>query len=220
MKVAIVSGGMDSTVLAYSYAEQGPVLLVSFDYGQRHAKELTYAARTAAMLKAEHLVIDLRSVGEHLTGSALTDASVDVPLGHYADETMRSTVVPNRNAIMLNIAAGIAIARGSEVVGTAVHAGDHAIYPDCRPDFIIAQTLALKFGNEGFANSDFRVDAPFVLQDKAWIAELGDRLGVPWEHTWSCYQGGEQHCGECGTCVERREAFQLANVPDPTAYAA
>jgi 7-cyano-7-deazaguanine synthase len=204
--------------LAYALAQEGnDQELVSFDYGQRHAKELGYAALAADRLGYRHTVVSLPHV---LLGSALTDGSIEVPLGHYADETMRATVVPNRNAIMLSFATGLAVARGAEAVALGVHAGDHPIYPDCRPEFVQAMNHALQLGTEGFAVPGFHLLAPFVKISKAAIVELGDFLDVPYGDTWSCYQGGDVHCGECGTCVERREAFVRAGVPDPTAYAA
>lgn len=216
--VAVVSGGMDSVTLAHLLAVDYQLTLVSIDYGQRHVKELVYAARAADRLGAQHHVVDLRSVTKLLTGSALTDPTVAVPHGHYAAPTMAATVVPNRNATMLSVATAIAIAQGATAVATGVHAGDHAVYPDCRPEFIEAfQAMAL-VANEGFLADGFEVLAPFVHQSKADIAALGDRLGVPWDQTWSCYEGAELHCGRCGTCVERIEAFQLANVTDPTEY--
>lgn len=218
--VVIISGGMDSTVLAYQYDAQGEDLtLVSFDYRQRHVKELDFARRTAGLLAAEHLVVDLSSVGAALP-SALTSADVDVPQGHYTDESMRATVVPGRNLIMLAIAGGIAAARGAHIVATGVHAGDHAIYPDCREEFINAATDAIMLGTQGVGPVPVVLEAPFVRISKADICARGEELHVPWLNTWSCYEGLAHHCGLCGTCVERIEAFQLANVPDPTEYAA
>lgn len=219
--VAIVSGGMDSVTLAYWLREQGwaPTLL-SVDYGQRHVRELGCAALAAERLHAEHHVVDLRSITALLSGSALTDLSVDVPEGHYEAPTMRATVVPNRNALMLDCATAVAVARGAHAVATGVHAGDHAVYPDCRPEFVLAYERMARIANEGFAVDGFAVLAPFVTATKADIAALGEQLGVPWADTWSCYQGAAVHCGRCGTCVERREAFQLANVADPTPYEA
>ena len=219
--VVTVSGGLDSVTLAHLLAAEGRALtFVSFDYGQRHVRELDFAAAAARRLGAAHHVVDLRSVGALLSGSALTDASVDVPDGHYTDDSMRSTVVPNRNAILLSVATGVAVATGAEVVATAVHAGDHPIYPDCRPAFIEAFEHLVRVGNEGFAHPDLRVEARFLDKSKAEIVGLGAALGVPFAETWSCYRGGELHCGRCGTCVERREAFELAGVEDPTAYEA
>ena len=219
--VTTLSGGLDSATLAHELAAEGHDLIaLSFDYGQRHAKEITYAARCAERLGAEHHVVDLRSVGALLTGSALTDPGVDVPEGHYTDASMASTVVPNRNAIMLSVAVGVAVARGAEAVATAVHAGDHAIYPDCRPEFIEAIEHEARVANEGFIADDFQVRAPFLHLNKDEIVRRGAALGVPFEETWSCYVGEELHCGRCGTCVERREAFELAGVADPTRYTA
>lgn len=215
--VAVASGGMDSTTLCYWLHDHDRLgHVVSFDYGQRHRKELAYAADVAADLGVQHTTIDLSMVGHHLGGSALTD-NIDVPDGHYAEDNMRITVVPNRNQIMLSIAAGFAVANGHDAVATAVHSGDHAIYPDCRTAFIDAIDTSTRLATAGFG--DVRVDAPFVDIDKTEIARIGDRLGVPWDRTWTCYKGGDVHCGRCATCVERQEAFHLADVNDPTVYA-
>lgn len=217
--VVLLSGGMDSTTLAYLLANEGHELhALAFDYGQRHGKrELALAERTAIKLDARFAVVDLSSLRELLGGSALTD-DIEVPEGHYAEETMAVTVVPNRNAIMLNIAVGVAVARGCDFVATAVHAGDHYIYPDCRPAFIAAMNALAAVATEGFSVEGFEVRAPFVNVPKDEIAARGNDLGVPWEDTWSCYVGGDIHCGRCGTCVERAEAFWLAGVLDPTTY--
>lgn len=193
--------------------------LVSFDYAQRHRRELVAARAVAARLDAPHMIIDLRSVGALLTGSALTDPSVDVPQGHYSDESMTRTVVPNRNAIMLDIATGIAVVQGADAVAFGAHGGDHPIYPDCRPEFVEAFTAMVRVANAGFLSSRFRVVAPFLSLTKSEIVRIGARLGVPFELTWSCYEGGNFHCGRCGACVERSEAFTLAGVKDPTIYA-
>jgi 7-cyano-7-deazaguanine synthase len=217
--VAIVSGGMDSVTLAYQLrTEYDELTLLSVDYGQRHVREIDCAAKAAAALDAAHHVVDLTSLTKLLAGSALTDDAVPVPDGHYAAETMRATVVPNRNAMLLDLATAIAVAAGAECVATGVHAGDHAIYPDCRPEFIHAYEAMAVVANEGFAVPGFYVRAPFLGITKADIARIGERLGVPWADTWSCYKGGETHCGTCGTCVERVEAFELAGVADPTTY--
>jgi 7-cyano-7-deazaguanine synthase len=219
--VTTLSGGLDSVTLAHALAADGlDLIALSFHYGQRHAKELDQAVRCADRLGAEHHVVDLRSVGALLTGSALTDAGVEVPEGHYTDMSMATTVVPNRNAIMLSVAVGVAVARDAGAVATAVHAGDHAVYPDCRPAFIEAIEHEARVANEGFIADDFAVLAPFLRLSKDEIVRRGADLGVPFEETWSCYLGEELHCGRCGTCVERREAFELAAIPDPTRYAA
>jgi 7-cyano-7-deazaguanine synthase len=219
--VVAVSGGLDSVTLAHDLAAAGHDLtLVSFDYGQRHVRELGCAAACARRLGATYHAVDLRSVGELLSGSALTDPTVAVPDGHYTDASMQATVVPNRNAILLSVATGVAVAVGAEMVATAVHAGDHPIYPDCRPAFITAFEDLARVANEGFAAPGFRVVAPYLTWDKADIVARGAALGVPFAETWSCYRGGDEHCGRCGTCVERIEAFALAGVADPTRYAA
>jgi len=214
--LVICSGGLDSVSLAHKVAaEAGLSGLISFDYGQRHRKELDCAAACAARLGVRHDTIDIRPVGAVLSGSALTDA-VSVPDGHYAEETMRITVVPNRNAIMLAIAFGAAAARGADAVATAVHGGDHFIYPDCRPGFVAAFDAMQAHALDGYAN--VRLLAPFVNVPKCAIVTEGARHGTPFAETWSCYKGGARHCGRCGTCVERREAFHLAGVADPTEY--
>lgn len=215
--IVICSGGLDSVSLAHSVAAQGNLMgLVAFDYGQRHAKELDCARACAKRLGVWFQLVDLRAAGALLSGSALTD-DVEVPDGHYAEESMRITVVPNRNAIMLTVAFGIAQARGAEAVATAVHGGDHFIYPDCRPGFVEAFDTMQAHAMEGYGR--VRLLAPFVHQPKSAIVTEGARHDTPFAETWSCYKGGEIHCGRCGTCVERREAFHLAGVEDPTPYA-
>ena len=217
--IAIVSGGMDSVTLAYLLASQGYDLhLLSFDYGQRHKKELEFAQLCAQVLSVSHDAVNLSAITPLLSGSALTD-DIEVPEGHYAAPTMSLTVVPNRNAIMLAIAYAQAVSTGAQMVATAVHAGDHFIYPDCRPGFIEAFDLMERAATEGYAAEGLRLYAPFVNLSKADIVTCGAALFVPYEHTWSCYKGGEYHCGLCGTCVERKEAFLLAGVSDPTTYA-
>ena len=215
--VVVCSGGLDSVTLAHVVADTRDLTrLVSFDYGQRHAKELEFAARAATRLGVPHDVIDMRGIGAVLTGSALTQDDVDVPDGHYAEDTMRITVVPNRNAIMLTVAYGIAAAHGDNAVATAVHGGDHFIYPDCRPEFTRAFEVMQNQALDGYANVS--LFTPFVEIPKADIVTIGARHNVPFGETWSCYKGGANHCGRCGTCVERREAFAIAGVDDPTTY--
>lgn len=216
--VVIVSGGMDSVTLAYLLDSEGYDLhLLSVDYGQRHKKEIGYAKRCAERLGATFDIADISQVGRLLSGSALTD-DVEVPHGHYAAENMAVTVVPNRNAIMLSIAYGVAVVREAQIVATAVHAGDHYVYPDCRPQFVEAFDAMQRKATEGFGDPNLRLHVPFVHKTKAQIVEVGATLGVPYADTWSCYEGGEIHCGLCGTCGERKEAFELAGVPDPTKY--
>lgn len=216
--VAIVSGGMDSAALTYWLQDQGYTIsqLLSFNYGQRHRKELQFAEALATTLGVPWKLIDLTSLTELLSGSSLTD-TVDVPEGHYAAENMKQTVVPNRNAMMLSVAYAVAVANHSDFVAFGAHAGDHAIYPDCRPAFVNRLSGALETGNE-WASPIPRIISPFVFMSKADIVKLGVDLGVPFSATWSCYKGGAVHCGVCGTCVERREAFRLAEHEDPTVY--
>lgn len=214
--IVICSGGLDSVSLAHIIAARGELSrLVSFDYGQRHRKELDYASACAQRLGVPYQIIDMRGIGAALSGSALTD-DIDVPDGHYAEDTMKITVVPNRNAIMLTIAYGIAAAQGDQAVATAVHGGDHFIYPDCRPAFAEAFDRMQRAALDGYA--EVALLTPFVHRSKADIVTEGARVNTPFAETWSCYKGAARHCGRCGTCVERREAFHLAGIPDPTAY--
>lgn len=211
---------MDSATMAYFYKSKGyEVHMVGFNYGQRHSKELDCLYQIGEQLKAKVTIIDLTQIKSLIGTSSLTSDEITVPDGHYAEETMRITVVPNRNAMMLSIATAIGVAEGAEVVATGIHAGDHFIYPDCRPAFFNPLSEAFVNGNQGHAVENFRLEAPFITKTKAEIAKLGDDLGVPYELTWSCYKGGEMHCGRCGTCVERIEAFLDSMTTDPTVYA-
>ena len=215
--LVVCSGGLDSVTLAARIAAEGNLAgLVTFDYGQRHKKELAYATRAGERLAVPQETVDLSGVGRHLAGSALTD-DVAVPEGHYAADNMAVTVVPNRNPILFSIAFGMASARGWDAVAAAIHGGDHFVYPDCRPAFVAAFAEMEARALEGMGEVAFHT--PFVHWSKAAIVAEGARLGVPLHETWSCYQGGEIHCGRCGTCVERREAFHHAGVADPTPYA-
>lgn len=213
--IVLLSGGMDSaTALAWT-AARGPVTAaVSVDYGQRHRRELDAAAALAAHYGVRQVVLDLSSFAAALPGNALTDQTVPVPEGHYSAPSMAATVVPNRNATFLMAAAGVAAAAGADTVVTAVHAGDHPIYPDCRPEFIAAADHAARLGTGGAVG----IAAPFCTITKTDIARIGADLAVPYHLTWSCYQGGDIHCGRCGTCVERIEAFTDAGITDPTRY--
>jgi 7-cyano-7-deazaguanine synthase len=214
--VLIYSGGLDSTVLLYHLRSQGaPACCLGIDYGQRHRRELEAAAAICRDLEIEYRIADLSAIRPLLAGSALTD-DIDVPEGHYASESMKLTIVPNRNMIMLSVAIGWALSLKYEAVAYAAHTGDHAIYPDCRPAFVDAMDKAASLCDWHRVS----VIRPFIDMTKTDIVRLGAKLGVPFERTWSCYKGGRHHCGKCGTCVERKEAFQTANIPDPTTYEA
>lgn len=213
--LVLLSGGLDSTTLLADRVHAGTArLALSVDYGQRHIREMSAALDIAEHYGIQHEILDLRGWGRLLTGSALTDPAVDVPHGHYADESMKATIVPNRNATLLMAAAGVAISFGCDRVLTAVHAGDHPIYPDCRPGFIGDVNRAVRTGTDHAVS----IVAPFVQWTKTDIARHADELGVPIQLTWSCYEGKAEHCGQCGTCVERIEALRDAGVEDPTPY--
>lgn len=218
--IVIASGGLDSTTLAYWIKQHGVsrLTLLSVDYGQRHRTELSYVARTARSLNARDVRLDLQGMSAVLAGSALTDRDVSVPDGDYTAESMATTVVPNRNALLLDLAVALAVSAQADMVTIGAHAGDHAVYPDCRPGFITAYEHAANLANEGFLPEGFQVIAPFLDFRKADIVRLGTELGVPFAQTWSCYRGGEKHCGRCGTCTERKAAFVEACVSDPTEY--
>lgn len=209
--VALVSGGMDSiTMLRLLAAAGDEIHVVSFDYGQRHVKELEFAKRAASEYAAGWSILPIDQVFDAFagkSGSALINDDVDIPEGHYAEESMKATVVPNRNMILLSLAAGFAIAHEMEGVAYAAHSGDHAIYPDCRQVFMLHLGRAM-------SHCDWNPPAlwtPFADITKTEIAALGLDLGINYElDTWSCYKGGKDHCGECGTCVERFEALEAA----------
>jgi 7-cyano-7-deazaguanine synthase len=215
--VLILSGGLDSSVLlAYLLHEGHTVHALSLDYGQRHRKELASAVILAQHYGVEHRIADLSALRPLLGGSSQTDPSVPVPHGHYAEVSMKRTVVPNRNMLLLAVAGAWAISLKADAIAYGAHSGDHAIYPDCRAEFAAAMGHSLSLADW----HPVTLISPFVDRTKADIAKLGHELGVPLEKTWSCYEGGTIHCGLCGTCVERREAFELAGVPDPTEYGA
>jgi 7-cyano-7-deazaguanine synthase len=210
--VVIMSGGLDSTTLLYDLLEGGYApFALSFNYGQRHSKELNYAKNTSRKLGVEHRTLNLAVSGltELIATSALTGDTA-VPEGHYAEDNMAATVVPNRNMIMLSMASAVAVSRKAAGVAIGVHAGDHAVYPDCRPSFIEDAEYAIMSGNEGFIDPNFRLMAPYVHKTKEWIAYRALELSVPLHETWSCYKGESWHCGKCGTCVERLEAIDHA----------
>jgi 7-cyano-7-deazaguanine synthase len=214
--VVLLSGGLDSTVALYEARARHEVAgAVSFDYGAKHNhREIPCAQWQCAQRQIPHQVIALDFVAE-LFSSALLKSGGKIPDGHYEEETMKQTVVPFRNGIMLAIAAGYAESRGAQGLVIAAHAGDHAIYPDCREEFMAAMGAAMRLGTY----AGIELLRPFIHFTKAQIVARGAELGVDFAHTWSCYKGAAIHCGTCGTCVERREAFLLAKIPDPTVYA-
>lgn len=215
--VLIYSGGLDSTVLLYHLRAGGDhVHALSVNYGQRHRCELKNAESTCKTLGTPFRIADLSAIQPLIAGSSLTSPEIDVAEGHYTEESMKSTVVPNRNMILLSIATGYALSIGAEQIAYAAHSGDHAIYPDCRNEFADAMAEAIRLADW----NSVELIRPFVNWTKADIARRGAELGVPFDQTWSCYKGKTLHCGRCGTCIERREAFDLANVPDPTLYEA
>lgn len=214
--VVLLSGGMDSVTALYHAVAQGDVAAaLSFDYGSKHAaRELPEAAWHAGRLGVRHVVLPLPFMGTHFS-SALLRGGGEIPFGHYEEESMKQTVVPFRNGILLAIAGGFAESCGATGVLIAAHAGDHAIYPDCREEFMRAIGEAIRLGTY----AEVALLRPFIRMSKAQIAARGAALGVDFARTWSCYVGASLHCGECGTCVERREAFVEAGLEDPTSYA-
>lgn len=211
--IIILSGGLDSTTMLYDYADR-IALALSFDYGSNHnKKELAFAAYHCNQLGIEHIIIPLEFIHQYFHSSLLSGAEA-IPEGQYDDESMRSTVVPFRNGIMLAIAAGMAEDRRLARILMANHSGDHAIYPDCRPEFVQALAAAVQAGTY----NGVELFTPYTHWTKTDIARRGKELGIDYSKTWSCYKGGEKHCGKCGTCTERRQALQEAGIVDTTEY--
>jgi 7-cyano-7-deazaguanine synthase len=206
---------MDSATLLYHFLDIGKdVHALGINYGQRHIKELIAASEITHKLGVPYEIIDLRSIAKLVNISSLTNQNIPIPEGHYEENSMKITVVPNRNMVLLSIAAAWAINLKAEGIGYAAHAGDHAIYADCRPEFIKAMSDAILLADD----HKIKLFTPFQDFSKADICLLGNKLNVPFSLTWSCYKGEQNHCGKCGTCVERKEAFQLANIKDPSSY--
>lgn len=211
--ILILSGGMDSVTLLYDYQER-IALAISFDYGSNHnAREIPFARMHCERLGIPHHVIPLDFMSTYFRSSLLSGAD-DIPEGHYADENMKSTVVPFRNGIMLAIATGMAETNDLSYVMMANHGGDHTIYPDCRPEFVEAFDAAAHAGTY----NGVHLLSPYCHMTKGQIAARGRELGIDYAETWSCYKGGDKHCGRCGTCIERKEALAEAGIPDPTDY--
>lgn len=209
----VLSGGMDSSTMLLEYKDK-IAIAVTFDYGSNHnQREAECARELCRTLGVEFILIPLKFMAEYFKSSLLEGADA-IPEGHYADENMKSTVVPFRNGIMLSVACGLAASRNLKYVMIANHGGDHTVYPDCRPEFIHAMNDAMKSGT--FENIE--IFAPYTNKTKGEIATIGKHLGMDYSLTYSCYKGGEKHCGKCGTCIERKEAMLFAGINDPTIY--
>jgi len=214
--VVIYSGGMDSfTVLNKAVNDGFDVYALSFDYGQRHVKELEYAANVCKQLNIHHKIVDISAINSIISGSSLTD-DIDVPEGHYESENMKQTVVPNRNMILLSLAVGYAVSLEANKVYYGAHSGDHAIYPDCRPEFVQKMQDVCAIANYEAVD----IVVPYLNEDKIEILADGLKMGLDYALTWTCYNGREKACGKCGACQERLEAFKLNNATDPRSYEA
>lgn len=212
--VVIYSGGMDSfTLLHLARARGYQVHALSFNYGQRHVRELDCARQVCEDLGLPHKEIDIRAMSGVMSGSSLT-SDIEVPEGHYEEESMKATVVPNRNMILLSLATGYAVTVGATAVWFGAHGGDHAIYPDCRPEFVEKMDAVCRVANY----EPVGIEAPLIRMDKGEILAEGLKLGLDYGRTWTCYNGRDKACGRCGSCVERLEAFAANGVTDPLQY--
>ena len=212
--VVIYSGGMDSFTVLHKAVQAGhDVYALSFNYGQRHVKELQCAAAVCQQLGIKHKVVDISAINQLLAGSSLTD-NIDIPEGHYAADNMKSTVVPNRNMILLSLAVGYAVSIGANQVYYGAHSGDHFIYPDCRPEFVQKMHDVCQIANY----EPVDIVSPYLSQTKIEILADGLAMGLDYSQTWTCYNGREKACGKCGSCQERLEAFALNNTTDPLPY--
>lgn len=212
--VVIYSGGMDSyTVLNKAINSGYAPFALSFNYGQRHLKELDYASQACQQLSVPHKVVDISAINQLLAGSSLTD-DIDIPEGHYQEASMKSTVVPNRNMILLSLAVGYAVSIEATKVFYGAHAGDHAIYPDCRPEFVEKMKAVCQIANYEAVD----IVTPYINDSKIDILSDGLAMGLDYNLTWTCYNGREKACGQCGACQERLEAFAKNNQVDPLEY--
>jgi 7-cyano-7-deazaguanine synthase len=212
--VVIFSGGMDSfTVLNMAVKQGFEVFALSFDYGQRHKKELDYAGEACNKLNVNHKIIDISAINELIGGSSLT-SDIEVAEGHYELESMKTTVVPNRNMILLSMAVGYAVSLGANKVYYGAHSGDHAIYPDCRPEFVKRMNDVCAIANY----EAVEIITPFLHESKIAILTAGLEMGLDYGQTWTCYNGRELACGKCGACQERLEAFAENGSTDPLEY--
>lgn len=212
--VVIYSGGMDSfTVLHHALQQGHEIFAISFNYGQRHVRELDAAAQVCQQLNIPHEVVDITAINSLLAGSSLT-SDIAIPEGEYAEDNMRSTVVPNRNMILLSLAIGYAVSIEAEAVYYGAHSGDHDIYPDCRPEFVEKMNAVSLIANY----EPIRIEVPYLHSDKAEILAAGLAMDLDYSQTWTCYNGREKACGKCSACSERLAAFAANQVVDPLAY--
>lgn len=212
--VVIYSGGMDSyTVLNHALNQGFDVYALTFDYGQRHVKEIEYAKRACDELAVQHKIVDISAINSIIAGSSLTD-DIEVPEGHYEADSMKQTVVPNRNMILLSLAVGYAVSLEASKVFYGAHSGDHAIYPDCRPEFVEKMQDVCAIANYQAVD----ITVPYLNVDKIAILEDGLKMGLDYSKTWTCYNGRDKACGKCGACQERLEAFDKNNAIDPLEY--
>ena len=213
--MVIYSGGMDSYTVLHKAIEEGLTpFALTFDYGQRHVKEVQVASDLCKELGINHKVIDITAINQLIGGSSLTDNSIDVALGDYENTNMVNTVVPNRNMILLSLAIGYAVSIGAEKVYYGAHSGDHDIYPDCRPIFVEKMNEVAAVANYEATE----IYSPYLKSDKIGILKDGIRMGLDYSKTWTCYNGREKACGQCGSCIERLEAFEKNGLTDPIAY--
>ncbi|AGH80590.1 exsB protein [Psychromonas sp. CNPT3] len=213
--VVIYSGGMDSYTVLHKALEEGLVpFALTFDYGQRHIKEISVARDVCLSLNVDHKIIDISSINELIGGSSLTDSSIEVSSGEYENNNMINTVVPNRNMILLSMAIGYAVSIGAEKVYYGAHSGDHEIYPDCRPIFVEKMNAVAEVANY----EKVSIYSPYLNSDKIGILKDGLRMGLDYSKTWTCYNGREKSCGVCASCIERLEAFSKNDLSDPLDY--
>ena len=213
--VVIFSGGLDSTTLLFDLKVAGhDVAALAINYGQRHRRELFCAQRICQEIGIDLPTLDLSGLAQIFGRNSLSDTTVAVPEGQYEEDSMQQTTVPNRNMILLSIATGWAISNGYQAVAFGAHSGEYTPYPDCRPEFATAMDNAVQLCDW----EPIRILAPFVTWTKSDIVRRGAELGVPFQLTWSCYVGGEKHCGRCGTCLDRKSAFEKSGIDDPTDY--
>ena len=212
--IVVYSGGLDSFTLLNEAIRSGKdISALSFDYGQKHRKELHFVEKFCTQESIDSKIVDISSIKELFQGSSLTD-DIDIPKGHYEDDSMKSTVVPNRNMILISLALGYAVTKEAEEVWFGSHAGDHAIYPDCRPEFVEKMDAVARIANY----SPIAVKAPYIAMSKTEILAIGLNMQLDYGLTWTCYEGKELACGSCGACHERLESFAANNVIDPIKY--